>query len=338
MTKKRSSKGRAPLLCAALLAVSAALWGCSSFPRLEAAGYRITKEEYLSAMYQARNDILSDHAAAGISLTDWSAETALGDPRELVMERALEILCGHYAIGTLAQERGYLSDVSYETMARELEEFNRRRQEALDSGAMVTGLPRFTMADYITYRNSNLRLQFCSDPENPEFQVTPEELRQRYEADRDSLYRQPDSMELVFLAADGADDGLQQLFEQARKAGDLSAAAEKNPELKPCCQKISVNPGTYGVYARSHGDILTCAAGLQGGDLSPVLRQEDRLILVQCLARTESKYVPLEDVQSIVVQSIRESRYDALVAARMEALELTGNLQALYRFTAEQLP
>ena len=118
----------------------------------------------------------------------------------------------------------------------------------------------------------------------------------------------------------------------------LPAAAEKNPELKPCCQKISVNPGTYSVYARSYGDILACAADLQPGDISPVIRREDRLILVQCLARTAHQYVPLEDVQSIVVQSIRESRYDALVAARMEALELTGNLQALYRFTAEQLP
>ena len=246
MTKQRSRTGRTSLLCAALLAVSAALWGCSSFPRLEVAGFRITKEEYLDTIFEARYDVLSDHAAAGISLTDWSTETALGDPRELAMERALDILCEYYAIGTLAVERGYLSDASYEAMVRELEEFNRRRQEALDSGAMVTGLPRFSMADYITYRASNLRLQFCNDPENPEFQVTPEEVQQRYEADRDNLYRQPDS--------------------------------------------------------------------------------------------TDHQYVPLEEVQSIVVQSIRESRYDALIAARTEAMEITCDLQSLYRFTAEQLP
>ncbi len=341
MVKKHPRKGRVPILCAAVLAVTTAaagMWGLSSFPRLEAAGFRITKEEYLRAMYQARNDVLSDHAAAGISLTDWSAETALGNPRELTMERALDILCEHYAIGTLAVERGYLADAGYEAMVQDLEEYNRRRQEALDSGAMVTGLPQFTMADYITYRASNLRLQFCSDPENPEFQVTQEEIRQRYEADRDNLYRQPDSMELAFLATDGADDRAQQVFEQALQIGDLAAAAEEYPELKPYYQQISVNPGTYSVYARSHGDILACAAELQPGGISPVIRQEDRLILVQCLARTVHQYVPLEDVQSIVVQSIRESRYDALVATRMEELALTGNLRALYRFTAEQLP
>lgn len=249
MAKNRSRRGRFPILCAAILAVvtaAAVLLGCTSFPRLEVAGFRITEEEYLHTMYQARNDVLSDHAAAGLSLTDWSTETALGNPRELTMERALDRLCEHYAIAELAVERGYLTDAGYEAMVRDLEEYNRRRQEALDSGAMVTGLPQFSMADYITYRASNLRLQFCSDPENPEFQVTPEEIQQRYEADRDNLYRQPDS--------------------------------------------------------------------------------------------TEHQYVPLEEVQSIVVQSIRESRYDALIAARTEATEITGDLQSLYRFTAEQLP
>jgi hypothetical protein len=50
------------------------------------------------------------------------------------------------------------------------------------------------------------------------------------------------------------------------------------------------------------------------------------------------QYVPLEDVESIVVQSIRESRYDALIAERMENIQIRGDLERLYRFTAEQLP
>ena len=39
----------------------------------------------------------------------------------------------------------------------------------------------------------------------------------------------------------------------------------------------------------------------------------------------------------MVVQSIRESRYDALIAQAMAEMEIRGDLQALYRFTAEQL-
>ena len=250
MAKKQHPQRRALILCSAVLILSVlavGLWFLRSpFPRLEVGGFRITEEEDLHTMYQARNEVLSDYAAAGLSLTDWSTETALGDPRELVMERALDRLCEYYAIAELAVERGYLADAGYEAMVRDLEEYNRHRQEALDSGAMVTGLPQFSMADYITYRASNLRLQFCNDPENPESQVTPEEVQQRYEADRDNLYRQPDS--------------------------------------------------------------------------------------------TDHQYVPLEEVQSIVEQSIRESRYDALIAERTAQIAVQGDLEKLYRFTTELLP
>lgn len=235
---------RSPLLpiaaaAALLLAAGVLLWALSPrFPRLEVAGFRITEEEYLRAMYQARNDVLSDHAAAGISLKDWDAETALGDPRELVMNRALELLREYYAVGTLAVERGYLSDAGYDAMLESMEEVNRKRQEALDEGKIVTGLPHFSLNDYITYRASSIRLQFCTDAGNPEYPVTPEELRSRYEADRDRLY------------------------------GDA----------------------------------------------------------------------PLEEVQSVVAQSIRESRYDALIARLMENTQIRGDLDALYRFTESHLP
>lgn len=346
MTKKQHPHRRALILCSAVLilaVLAVGLWFLRSpFPRLEVGGFRITEEEYLRAMYQARSDILSDHAAVSHSLTDWSAETPLGDPRRLTMERALEILTEAYAIDTLAVERGYLSEAGYEAMKRDMEQVNEKRQEALDSGAVITGFPSFTMDDYITYRASSLRLQFCTDPDNPEYPVTPEELRQRYEADRDNLYRQPDSMELAFVLIDGADgepeQALKALREKALETADLTGALEAFPGLKPYYQEISVDPGSYGVYARSHGDVLVWADELQPGEISRVFRQDDRLCLIQCLARTDHQYVPLEEVQSIVEQSIRESRYDALIAERSEKTEVQGDLEKLYRFTAEKLP
>ena len=314
----------------------------SRFPRLEVAGFRISEEEYLRAMYQARNEVLSDHAAAGISLKDWSTETELGDPTRLTMERALEILTEHYAVSTLAVERGYLSDAGYEAMKRDMEDINSKRQEALDSGAVVTGFPQFTVADYITYRASSLRLQFTDDSANPENLVTEEEILRRYEADRDRLYLQPDSLALQFLEADRADDALAAEFEMLRQkaleSGDLAAALEQMPQLKVYYQQIQVEPGTYGAYDRSHGDVLSCADGLQSGDISQVFRQEDWLCLVQCSQRTVHQYVPLEQVGSVVVQSIRESRYDALVAERVKNTQIRGDLESLYRFTVQQLP
>ena len=353
MAKKKTAPPRKkPLLPALLAAVlvlavaAACMWALAPrYPRLEVAGFQISEEEYLRAMYQARNDILSDHAAAGISLTDWSRETALGDPCALTADRALAILTEYYATGTLAVERGYLRDAGYGTMLEDMEEINRKRQESAGNGGIVTGITAFSTDDYITYRASSLRLQFCTDPGNPEYEVTDEEILQRYEADRDNLYRQPDSMELGFLLADAAPgeiDGLHQAFEtlhqRATELGDLYAALEEMPQLQTYYQQISVNSGTYSVYSRSHPDVLVCAEGLQTGELSPVFRMENRLCLVLCRSRTVHQYTPLEAVQSMVAQSIRESRYDALIEARMEAMEILIDRNTLYRYTAEQLP
>ena len=343
MTTTRCRKWRFPVLWAVLLALAAGLWGCSSrFPRLEVGGFRITEEEYLRAMYQARNDVLSEHAAISHSLKDWSAETPLGDPRRMTVDRTLAILGEYYAVGNLAVERGYLADAGYDAMLRDMERINDERREALDAGAVITGFSHFSTEDYISYRASSLRLQFCSDPENPDYPVTAEEIWERYEADRDNLYQQPDSLELEFVLIDGADEALEQtlrsLREKALQTGDLAAALEELPQLQAYYQNISVTPGTFGVYARSHGDVLTWADALQTGEFSQIFRQEDRLCLIRCLARTDHQYVPLEDVQSIVEQSIRESRYDALIAARAESMQIQGDLDALYRFTAEQLP
>ena len=119
-------------------------------------------------------------------------------------------------------------------------------------------------------------------------------------------------------------------------SGQLAPALDESPGLKAYFQEISVTPENYSVFARSHADVLAWAADLKSGELSQVLRQDDRLCLIQCVQRTSAQYAPLEEVESIVVQSIRESRYDALVAQRMENTEIKGNLQALYRFTAEQ--
>ena len=342
MTKKPYRRWCIPVLCAVLLTL-AGLLGCSPrFPRLEVGGFRVTEEEYLRAMYQARNEVLSDHAAISHSLLDWSAETPLGDPRELTMERTLTLLREYYAEGTLAVERGYLADAGYDAMVQQMEQINGNRQEALDSGAVVSGFATFTVDDYISYRAASLRLQFCSDPQNPEYQVTPEALQQRYEDDRDSLYQQPDSMELSFVVIDfpsaEEEQALLQLHARAMETGDLAAAVAEQPLLQNHYRQISVDPGTYSAYERTMSDILFWADALQPGELSSVHSREGRLCLIQCISRTNHSYVPLEAVQSVVEQAIRESRYDALLAERAEAMELRGDLKALYRYTAQQLP
>jgi hypothetical protein len=173
--------------------------------------------------------------------------------------------------------------------------------------------------------------------------VTDHEVRERYEADPEDLYRQPDDLELSFLlidAAPGAEDGwedaLLELRQTALEAESLSEALVQHPELTKFFREISVNAETYSIYARSLSDVLIWAGDLGSGELSQVYRQENRLCLIQCRSRIDQRYAPLEDVASVVLQSIRESRYDALISQRMEEMQIDADLPALLRFTAEQ--
>ena len=338
--EKRSRRWIVPVSAVILVICAIALWMTrDDFPELEISGYPISREEYVRAMYQARNDVLSDHAAAGISLTDWSRETELGEPCALAAGRAIQILTDYYAVSTLAVERGYLEDASYAAMERGLAELNEQRQQAMESGAVFTGIPAFTLTDYMTYRASGFKLQFCNDPANPENQISDAELQARYEADRDSLYRQSESMELAYILIDAGNDAdaWEQILREARAIGDLTAALAQFPRLGDFYREVSVTPGNYAAHERAIGDVLALAQELEAGELSRVFRQEDRLCLVLCRSRTGEPYAPLSDVASVVAQSIRESRYDALLAERMENMEIRGDLDKLYRFTAEQL-
>lgn len=313
------------------------------FPRLEVAGYRITREEYTWAMYQARNDVLSLCSAGGISLKDWNEETPLGVPSELAADRALELLTEFYAVGTLAVERGYLADAGFASMKQDMEALNQKRLDAVAAGQVVTGVVTFELDRYIEYRSASLRRQFCDDPANPEMAVTREDILARYEADKDNLYGMEDSFELVFLLmdappeeADALERELRDLEGLAREKGSLALALDETHPLSGYCQELTVDSGNYAAYARSHSDLLAWAEALETGEIG-FFRQENRLCLVQCVLRTDHDYVPLESVASVVEQTIRESRYDALIAQRMEQLTVSGDLQALYRYTAEQL-
>lgn len=316
-----------------------------SRPLMTVGGFEVSREEYRWAMYRARDDVLSEHAAHGVPITQWDEETELGTPSEMVALRAVEILREYYAVSLLAVERGYLADAGYEFLKAQLGEMNDQREDAIASGEIVTGLISYDLDQYITYRAAGFRLQFCSDAANPEMRVTQEDILERYEADKASLYVMEDTMELHFLRiyTDDPDEAarleaeVRTLETLAAEKGSLQEAVEEMPGLRMYYGEVTVSGENYAAIARGYADLLDYAAALETGELSQVISRDGWIWLVQCAGRTDNDYLPLESVASVVEQSIRESRYDALVAEMVQSLEVTYDERTLYRFTAEQL-
>lgn len=316
-------------------------------PLLTVAGYEISKEEYRWAMYEARNDVLSEHSANGISPIEWGEETALGMPYEMVAQRAVEILQEFYAVGTLAVERGYLEDASYEAMVQQLEEGNQARSEAISAGEIVTGLSSYTLEQYISYRASGLRRQFCDDTSNPEMELTDEEVRQRYEEDKATYYTMEDSFQLCFIqiyaeqvqdvSFTELEDAAYELRQLTLESGSMKEAVSQVPVLQEYFQEMTLEGENYGAYARGYEDLLTLANELDSGEISQVISENGWLWLVECVERVDNDYQSFESVVSVVKRYIQEDRYDAIIAQRAQEMEVECDLERLYRYTAEQL-
>ena len=312
-------------------------------PLLKVGENRISREEYNWAMYAARDDILSLHTANGISPIRWDEETALGLPYEMVAERAVQILREFHAVSDLAEERGYLEDGSFSALRDEMEKANRQRTEAISSGGIITGLRSYDLAQYIAYRTSGLRRQFCDDDTNPEMQVSAEEVRQRYEADKSHLYIMEDSLVLHYVEiysgqeSSGLEADVRQLQQNVQNGSSMQEAIQAMPQLQEYYQELTLDGEAYASYARTYADLLAFSSDLQTGDLSEVICEGVWIYLIECVERTDHDYQPLEDVYAVVERSILEERYDALIAQRTEQMEADYNAETLYRYTAQML-
>ena len=308
--------------------------------KLEIAGYKVSEEAYSWAMYKARNEVLSRHSAAGISPVVWDVRTELGLPQEMVADRAVELLKEFYAVGVLAVDRGYLQDASFEALEEDRQALNQSNRENIASGGIVTGLTNYTLEQYIHYRNAGLRLQFCYDETNPENVVTDQELRLRYEQDKDKFFGLPDSYVLHWIEIwdrPELEPQVEQLRQSAVEAGSLIQALETDSQLKSYFCDVSFDGRQYATYEQEYSLLLSYAGELNTGEISQVICENGCIWLVECVERKENGYEDLDSVASVVLAAIREEHYDALVAQLAGQINAEYDTEALYRYTARQL-
>lgn len=309
-------------------------------PELKIADYKISEEAYRWAMYKARNEVLSWHSAADISPVVWDVRTELGLPQEMVADRAVEILKEFYAVGILAMDRGYLQDASFEALEEDRQALNQSNRENIASGGIVTGLTSYTLEQYIDYRNAGLRLQFCHDETNPENVVAEQELRLRYEQDKDKFYALPDSFVLHWIEIwdrPELEPQVEKLRQGAVEAGSLIQALETDSQLRSYFRDVSFDGRQYATYEREYSLLLSYAGELNSGEISQVICENGCIWLIECVERKANGYEDLDSVASVVLAAIRDERYDALLAHLAGQINAEYDTGALYRYTARQL-
>ena len=123
-------------------------------------GTKIDKEEFLDAMAQKKYEVISSisgKTAAGMDADFWEREVDGTLPYEMLADEALEQLKYIHAVYSLAVEKGYVSDESYESLVKRWQEENQLRKEKIANGEVVYGLSEYTLELYREYEMDTIQ-------------------------------------------------------------------------------------------------------------------------------------------------------------------------------------
>jgi parvulin-like peptidyl-prolyl isomerase len=170
------------------------------------------------------------------------------------------------------------------------------------------------------YRQSMLLTRVAQSEVTPT-QLTEEEVRQRYEANRED-YRIPEKVELeqVFfpVAADGADRSqvvgrARGLVTRVRDGNDLRAEATlAGVEM----QELGAIP-----VRDLRPDLLAAIEGLQEGGVTDPLETAGGVQVIRLVRRVPSSYQPFEEVREAIRRQISAERYEQQTRGVVERLK-----------------
>lgn len=313
--------------------------------RLSINGLAVTEDEYRrmlnTQIYQVSKELSEEYglqSGGGF----WEKDAGGVPAYQVLADRTVEALKRYRALYGIAQERGYVEDISYEALLKRVEAENEDRAEKIANGEPVYGLSSFTVDLFLEYEADAIRTRYCDDPASPGMEIPEAELQAEYEAGRETLFHRDDTLELTYLkieyerlglSAEDKNACLNDLEKLAGAPGNLSEQAAAMPELAPYVEQRTVTYADYRTASYEISDILSLADPLAAGERTAALDENGALYLVECTARADGGCVPYEEARDYLLKTMREAAFDELVAQRAEAAEVTGDWKRIYQFT-----
>lgn len=315
-------------------------------------GVKIDKEEFLKAAEEKKYDVtsyFSGKSGVSINRSFWNTQIDGEIPAEKLADAALEELKEIHAAYGLAEEKGYVEDGSYQGLVERWEAENKSRADKVAKGEPVYGLSEFTLELYREYEMDSIQKQYCADLGNEGMEISDEDRAQYYEEKKDQLFRRDDDIALDYIKIpyeqEGMDEGrkdqlhsiLTQIYKDMDAEHSLAELAGQESQILPYLKQQEFSSGEASVYSRVLGDILDYAWELKTGESTAVLDENGALYLVQCSQRSESGYIPIDEVQDHINKALREERYDEIVKKRAEEAQVEGEQERIYFFMKKHI-
>lgn len=309
-------------------------------------GTKIDKEEFLAAASQRRYEVadyFSGKSGGNVDSGFWEREIEGEIPCQKLADAAIEELKNFHAVYSLAAEKGYIEDDDYQSFLTRWESENKIRKEKIENGEAVYGLSEYSLDLYKEYEMDTLQKKYCEDLENEGMDIT-EDDRMKYYEEHKEYYSQEDDrildyIQIPYETENISEDKVQELkesltfvYKHMDKDHSLSALAGENENLSSYYKHADVTAAELSFYAKTDSDILEYAWDLGEGESTAVLDENGCLYLIECTERKANDAIPMDEIKDNINKTLREERYDEIIAERALNSSVECNMKQVYSF------
>lgn len=221
----------------------------------------------------------------------------------------------------LMKENGIAGDISYEGFLKSLKEENEKRQDAVKKGQAIYGPEQYGANEYFDYQLANYVYKLKQKLFSGKSAASEEELRKKYESDKETYYRLPDYVKLekitIPFGSGTADrESAEQLITKAKRMIDSGrafgeVAKQFNRDGKAEEQIFDETTAKNDDYLVP--ELKAVAGSMEPGQISGLIETKDEFVIVKCTDKKTNRYQSYTDVLDKVKTAYMDEQYEQLI-------------------------
>ncbi|WP_168119711.1 peptidyl-prolyl cis-trans isomerase [Paenibacillus sp. HB172176] len=295
----------------------------------------VSMEEFQAKMEEEKPEVFvyfHEKYGANQERGFWTTPFGREVPLDKLKEQTLQDLVRTKIEQIVGKEQGAIKDISYSAFLRNLAKENQRRQDAIKNNEAVYGTASVTALNYFRTTYDEMVTEVKEKLAKNEFRLSDEQIKQMYEADKETLYKVQDTITVKVIAVsavDGNDDAkaaaekIKSLLDKGTTIDEIPKAFSGNASVK-----IDIQDQVFNVENSEYGDdryvlLSPEASKLEEGQASQVIEGDGAYLIMSCTERAENGSMPLEQVEGLIVARYVNQKYNDLIDERVQQAEVS---------------
>ena len=270
---------------------------------------------------------------------DLAGELGSEGLQEQLVECNVQLLTQVRTEQALGEQYGVSEAFRYKSFLEELEQENRRRQDAISKGDPVYGLRSFTPEQYYSYKLSNLRNELLRTIPDGDLGVSRADAVDYYRTletyaglDGERIYYTLCDVTEAQALGDDAKETLYSEVSKALNAGDGGAFTAG--EMSFSCEVRAFTPDELRDFLRQSFDAEFLLA-LAEGEVTGAFSLGGRTYLARYDGFDKAEALTEQEIDAFM-PAVRGRAYERLVAQKAASAEVTLNENFIYRLAGER--